>query len=79
MQSLFRNHFISLYIGSSFVTVGRSGITDDPLHEMTVGLSDMTYDLLDKIFYHLCRRGPLSLRHLLFVHVNLSFVHSLVM
>ena len=27
----------------------------------------MTDDLLGKIFYHLCERGPLSLRHLLFV------------
>ena len=27
----------------------------------------MTDDLLGKIFYHLCARGPLSLRHLLFV------------
>ena len=27
----------------------------------------MTDDLLSKIFYHLCERGPLSLRHLLFV------------
>src|SRR5258706_1192462 len=27
----------------------------------------MTDDLLGKVFYHLCERGPLSLRHLLFV------------
>ena len=33
----------------------------------TVGISHMTDDLLGKIFYHLCVRGPLPLRHLLFV------------
>ena len=33
----------------------------------TVGISDMTDDLLGKIFYHLCERGSLSLRHLHFV------------
>ena len=34
-------------------------VTGEPSH--------MTDELLGKIFYHLCERGPLSLRHLLFV------------
>ena len=34
---------------------------------MTVGISRITDSLLFKIFYQLCERGPLSLRHLLFV------------
>ncbi len=34
---------------------------------MPVGIYRMTDDLLGKIFCHLCERGPLSLRHLLFV------------
>ena len=58
------------------LVAGYSRVTDDlvdrdfhflQLENVTGGPSHLTDDLLGKIFDHLCGRGPLSLRHLLFV------------
>jgi len=42
-------------------------------HMTVVGISRMTEDLLGEIFYHLCARGPLPLRHVLFVSRGFHF------